>query len=169
MAFTVEDGTGLEDSNALIDVAFADSYFADRGGNATWTASSEPQKQAAIVQATDYICGRFRARLKGSKYKDEQALEFPRVYCDDEDPQMPTKMKQAVAEYSVRARVSPLAPDLTVDATGGTVISKKEKVGPLEEETRYSETAALRVLTPYPAADMLMGSLLDPASKRVIR
>lgn len=169
MTFTVEDGTGLADSNALIDVAFADSYFTDRGGDSVWTASDNAQKQAAIVQATDYICGRFRARLKGSKYEDEQALEFPRVYCDDEDPQMPTNMKKACAEYARRARTAPLAPDPTVDATGGTVVSKKEKVGPLEEETKYSETAPPRVFTPYPAADMLLASLLMPVNRRVIR
>ena len=167
MAFVVEDGTGLENSNALISVAFAASYFTDRGGNSVWTASSEPQKQAAIVQATDYICSRFR--FKGSKYKDEQALEWPRVFCDSEDPQMPANLLKAVAEYAVRARTAPLAPDPTVDATGGTVISKKEKVGPLEEETRYSEAFAVRTFTPYPAADMLLRGLTSAFSKSVIR
>jgi hypothetical protein len=167
MAFTVEDGTGLTDSNALIDVAFADAYFADRGGDSVWTASSEPQKQAAIVQATDYICGRFR--FKGTKYNDEQALEFPRVFCDSEDPQMPVKMKQAVAEYAKRARTAPLLADPTVDATGAMVVSKKEKVGPLEEETTYSETTALRTFTPYPAADMLLRGLTSAFAKRTIR
>ena len=167
MAFTVEDGTGLENSNALIDVAFADAYRADRGGDTVWTASSEPQKQAAIVQATDYICGRFR--FKGTKYNEDQALEWPRVFCDSEDPQMPVNMKKAVAEYAKRARTAPLAPDPTVDATGGTVTRKKEKVGPLEEETQYSETAALRLFTPYPAADMLLRGLTSAFGNRVIR
>lgn len=167
MAFTVEDGTGLEDSNALISVAFADSYFTDRGGNTVWTASSTPQKQAAIVQATDYVCGRFT--FKGDKYSDEQALEFPRLYCDSDDAQMPIGMQKAVAEYAVRARTAPLAADPTVDATGGTVIAKKEKVGPLEESTEYSQTAALRVFTPYPAADMLLRGLLSSSGNRVIR
>jgi hypothetical protein len=167
MAFVVEDGTGLANSNALIDVAFADAYWTDRGGNTVWTASSEPQKQAAIVQATDYICGRFR--FKGTKYKEEQALEWPRVYCDSEDPQMPTNMKKAVAEYAMRARTAPLLADPTVDATGGTVISKKEKVGPLEEETRYSEAQALRTFTPYPAADMLLRGLTSAFANRTIR
>lgn len=167
MAFTVEDGTGLADANALISVEFADEYFTDRGGDATWTASSDEQKQAAIVQATDYICGRFR--FKGCKYSDEQALEFPRILCGSEDPQMPVKMKQAVAEYAKRARTAPLAPDLAVDATGGTVLSKKEKVGPLEEETTYSEAAGIRMFTPYPAADMLLRGLVSAFTRRVIR
>lgn len=167
MAFVVEDGTGLTNSNALIDVAFADAYFTDRGGNATWTASSNDQKQSAIVQATDYLCGRFR--FKGTKYNEDQALEFPRVFCDSEDPQMPVKMKQAVAEYAVRARVAKLAPDPTVDATGGTVISKKEKVGPLEEETKYSDTQTVRSFTAYPAADMLLRGLTSAFGRSVIR
>lgn len=164
MAFTVEDGTGLEDANALIPIAFADSYFADRA-IAAWTGN-DAAKQAAIIKATDYICGRFT--FKGEKLNEDQALEFPRVLDDTGEGQMPTKMKQAVAEYAVRALTSVLAPDPTVDATGGKVLMKREKVGPIEEETQYSDSTQVRLLTPYPAADMLLRGLVDTV-RRVIR
>lgn len=163
MAFTLEDGTGLEDSNALIDVAFADAYFADRG-IAAWTGDADAVKKPAIVRATDYLNTRFK--FKGCKYKEEQALEFPRVY--DGDPQMPVKMKQAVAEYALRALTTVLAPDPTTDATGGKVLMKREKVGPVEEETQYSDSTSVSLLKPYPAADMLLRGLVDTV-RRVIR
>jgi hypothetical protein len=163
MSFTVEDGTGLENANALIDVAFADAYFTDRG-IAAWTGDTETVKKPAIVRATDYLNNRFK--FLGTKYKEEQALEFPRVY--DGDPQMPVKMKQAVAEYALRALTTVLAPDPTVDATGGKVVEKKEKVGPIEESTRYEEGVSIALLKPYPAADMLLRGLVDTV-RRVIR
>lgn len=166
MAFVLEDGTGLSNSNALIDVAFADTYFGDRGIVA-WTGDDATVKQPAIVRATDYICKRFK--FLGDKYLETQALEFPRVYDDADDPQMPVKMQQAVAEYALRALTGELAPDPTTDDTGGRVLEKFEKVGPLEERTRYSEgTAGTSVLKPYPAADMLLRGLIDNA-RRVIR
>jgi hypothetical protein len=163
MAFTVEDGTGLEDSNALIAVAFADTYFTDRG-NTAWTGA-DAVKQAAIIRATDYLCNRFT--FLGDKYSEDQALEFPRVYEDIEDPQMPVKMQQAVAEYAVRALSAVLAPDPETDDTGGRVISKREEVGPIKEETVYADSS-ISVLKPYPAADMLLRGLVDTA-RRVIR
>jgi hypothetical protein len=165
MAFVVEDGTGLANANALIDVAFADTYFADRGIVA-WTGDTATVKQPAIVRATDYLANRFK--FLGSPYNEDQALPFPVVYCDETDPQMPVKMKQAVAEYALRALTAVLAPDPTTDATGGRVIEKMEKVGPLEERTKYSEAFSLFLFKPYPAADVLLRGLVD-SSRRVIR
>jgi hypothetical protein len=165
MAFTVEDGTGLANSNALIDAAFADAYFADRGIVA-WTGDTVTVKQPAIIRATDYLCNRFV--FLGDKFDEDQALEFPRLYKVEDGAQMPTKMKQAVAEYALRALTAVLAPDPEVSNSGGKVIEKREKVGPLEESTKYAESIANVALRPYPAADMLLRGLVDTA-RRVIR
>ena len=43
MAFVVEDGTGLSNSNSFVAVAFADSYFADRNQTA-WAGTDEAKK-----------------------------------------------------------------------------------------------------------------------------
>jgi hypothetical protein len=168
MAFTVEDGTGLSNSNALIDVAFADAYFSDRGITA-WTGDADTVKKPAIVRATDYLCNRFR--FMGEKYNDNQALEFPRKnvpYYQTGVALMPEKMRQAIAEYALRALTQTLAPDPVVDDTGGKIVEKREKLGPLEEATRYAEGIANVVLRPYPAADMLLRGLVY-SSAQVIR
>ena len=73
MAFVVEDGTGLENANSFCSVAFADSYFSDRG-IAAWTGSNTVKEQA-LVRATDYISNRFTFRR--DPYSEEQALPFP--------------------------------------------------------------------------------------------
>lgn len=76
---------------------------------------------------------------------------------------IPLGLKQATAEYSVRAMAAILAPDLTVDDTGALVQRKMEKVGPLEEETEYAEGATPRIFRPYPAADGLLREYLKSA------
>ncbi len=50
MTFVVEDGTGLANANAYIAVAFADSYFADRGIQKWADVTDASLKQQAIVQ-----------------------------------------------------------------------------------------------------------------------
>jgi hypothetical protein len=97
-----------------------------------------------------------------------QAMEFPRTGCIDGDGRavvgVPLKVKQAVAEYAIRQHSAALFADPTVEATGKVVTSKKEKVGPIEEETRYSEGAAIyNLIKPYPAADKLLTEFLFPS------
>ena len=81
---------------------------------------------------------------------------------------VPLKLKQAVAEYADRARVAILAPDPTVDAQGGSIVSLREKIGPIETDTTYSEGTNLTiVLRPYPAADRLLLDYILPAGSVV--
>lgn len=76
---------------------------------------------------------------------------------------IPLEIKQAVAEYAVRAVSSVLLPDPTLDATGRVVTRKKEKVGPIETDTEYSEgTSLTQLLKAYPTADRLLVQLLLP-------
>lgn len=81
MAFTVEYGTGLTNSNAYVSVADADAYFADRG-NTTWAALSTAAKQGAIVRATQAVDSN---SFRGTKASSTQALAWPRTdaYSDD--------------------------------------------------------------------------------------
>lgn len=89
-----------------------------------------------------------------------QGLTFPRVGLTGWDGRLvigiPDKLKQATAEYSVRALVARLDPDLTADSTGALVQRKREKVGPIEEETEYAAGAIPQTFRHYPAADALL-------------
>lgn len=163
MAFTVEDGTGLEDANAYVEVAFVDSYFADRG-IAAWTGSSTV-KQQAIVRATDYIDTRYAGQFKGLRVDADQALQFGRTgiydeFGDELDP-MPKQLLKATAEYALRALSSTLMPDPTTDDSGQSIKRKTEKVGPIEETVEYHGTGVVSTLKPYPAADRLLTELLN--------
>lgn len=168
MAFIVEDGTGKIDATSYCTVEFADAYFEDRG-NAVWAAIvADTTKEVALIKATDYIDSRFGASFKGTPYYPDtpQALAFPRTApCITG---IPTVLKRACCEYALRALSAKLAPDPTVAANGGKVISERKVLGPLEKEIRYSEAVSIQLLKPYPAADMLLRALFN-SGNRVIR
>lgn len=187
MAFTVEDGTGVEGANAFITVAFYKSYWTDRGISVKET---DTQIQAAIVRATDYIEKRFGTQYKGERATLTQTLSFPRsdVVIDGitlPDDALPAQLLAATAEYARRARkYAELAPDKPVsfdresvdgDTISGTglVVEKEEQVGPLSERTVYVDPTTSTTspsMPAYPGADLLMAPLLRSGGRgRTIR
>lgn len=173
MAFVPEDGTGLPDANSYVEVAFADGYFTDRMISA-WSSLSQDAKQAALIAATDYIDKRWGPYFKGCPLTEEQALFFPSdAFLDSSGAgYIPEVLKKATAEYALRASSAPLAPDIVQDPSGYQVSRRMEKVGPIEERTDFAflgPGATRQLLTPYPAADMLLRPLLKNTQGRVIR
>ena len=114
------------------------------------------------------------AAFSGGKDGGSQPLSFPRLYLYDRAGNavlgIPKGLKQATAEYAVRAAAAKLAPDLTTDASGGSVRRKLEQIGPLVEETEYVDGSFLsRLLVPYPEADKLISQYLTGSGREVIR
>jgi hypothetical protein len=103
--------------------------------------------------------------FSGGQDSGPQPLSFPRCYLYTASGLavlgIPRPLKHACAEYAVRAHAAALMPDLTLDASGGSVKRKKERVGPIEEETEYvSGTFLMQKMPPYPAADALLTQYL---------
>lgn len=156
MAFTVEDGTIVENSNAYITVAFFTAFHEDRGTDIS--AYDDEGIQKAIVQATDYVDKRFGVRFVGVKRDREQSLQWPRMnaWTNQKDyintNVVPLELKRAVAEYAYLAlyltllpvpapsfnAVDPVTGETTVNK-GGLLQREKQKVGPIEEETWYNQ------------------------------
>ena len=127
MAFTVEDGSGVEGANAYETIAEVTAYLTDRGRAAEngWSTASASTQQAAIVKATDYAEKRFGPRFVGEPASDTQGLSFPREGGFDSrllrhiaDDEIPKALKQAIAEYSVRSLDATLLPDPAGSASG---------------------------------------------------
>lgn len=100
--------------------------------------------------------------LGGNDELSPQGLSFPRshLYVDGNlISGIPTDLKKAVAEYALRSLSSTLMPDPARDDTGGEVLLKREEVGPIKEETRYSQ-GQLNTIPNYPAADKLLSKFL---------
>ncbi|HNQ99222.1 MAG TPA: hypothetical protein PKN52_04435, partial [Trueperaceae bacterium] len=121
MAFTVEDGTGVAGANSLCDVAFADTYHADRA-NSSWASSTQAAKEAALIKATDYIEQRFGGRFKGRREHETQVLSFPRLCLYTRDGVLvtgvPDRLKAAVSEYALKALTVSLFLEPEVDDRG---------------------------------------------------
>jgi hypothetical protein len=155
MAIVVEDGTGLSNAESYGSVADADTYHTARG-NTVWTDATTPNKETALVRATDYIDRRFGDRFLGTRETSGQALAWPRVDAWDRDEfilsGVPTKLKQALFEYALRALlIHELSPDPARNVntqshvTGvtnpttptGQVQKTRRKIGPIEKEDAY--------------------------------
>lgn len=94
--------------------------------------------------------------LNGGSDEAEQVLEFPRTIFSG----IPIALKHAVAEYAERALAGALMPDPYTDATGGSLILTRDKVGPIETEQRYSG-GVVQIFKKYPAADRLLVGLIS--------
>jgi hypothetical protein len=150
MAFVVETGAGLSNSNSYSSVAAADSYFADRGVTA-WAALTTTAKEQALIKATDYLEQTYRESWKGFRVTSTQALSWPRseVIVDTFPVPaniVPTPIIKACAEMAIRASEGE---DLIADL-GQQII--KEKVDVIE--TTYAEFGSLSAR--YPAVNRLV-------------
>lgn len=162
MAFIVQDDTGeVADANAYIEVQFFKDYHTDRGNS--YGAATDGQIQLAIIKATDYLDRRFS--FVGWPLVDEQTTQWPRepVYTQRGTlmTTIPTALKQACAEYALRALTDDLMPDPTIDTSGGEVTRLTTKVGPIEKTTEYAagSSSGGSSLKAYPNADRLLRGL----------
>jgi hypothetical protein len=154
MALTVQDDFGLVvGANSYIDVAYFKAYHDDRGN--LYSSYTDPQISLALVKATDYLDTRFIFTGKKLQGRD-QTTEWPRLRAKDRDRKtvsgIPVEVKEATAEYALRAFVGALNPDPIRDTTGQLVKRKSEVVGPLESETEYVG-GSVWTFPKYPAAD----------------
>ena len=163
MAFTLEDGTGLPNSNAYVTAAEANTYLADRGSaTSAWDALGTSEKQRLIVLASDYVDVRFVWR--GERSLSSQNMEWPRRNAQRNDGYLltgiPTELKEAVIEYANRAAAAPLAPDPLYQDENAPLLSKREKVGPLETEVRFAGGGSVPSFRKYPTADEKLRELI---------
>ena len=157
MAFTPEDGTGVAGANSYSSVADADTYHDDRA-NTTWDDETDAVKQAALIEATDYIESHYRWDT-GVQADSDQGLSWPRVnavdrhgYIIDSDI-VPQEVKDATAYLALQGLTADLGGPLGRD-------QKKVKVGPVEVE--YTDGAGST--TSYPTVDGLLAGLVTSGS-----
>lgn len=167
MAFVLEDGTGLDDSNAYITPAEMTAYHLDRGTEIS-AQYDDTLKQRAIVAASDYVDLVFGPRLFGLQLVQGQAMKFPRQFLYDPEfyytaiVGIPTKLKNAVAEYAILELLNPgaLLPNPVVSETGLQVASTYEKAGSVEERITYI-ASSVKTVKPFPKADRWMRDFIS--------
>jgi hypothetical protein len=163
MALIVEDGSGKSDAESYLSVADADTYFTNRGGNATWTAASTANKEAALRIATQYLDAAYSGRWRGIHKLGTQRLAWPRAYVEDDDgyaidsDDLPRNLEEATAEAALRHMTEDdgLMPDLDQ----ADVKRYAVKVGPITEDTTYLGAEQLKR---FSLIDALLSSILEP-------
>lgn len=188
--FVTEDGTGLATATAYVTEAEFVQYWENRGEALTGITSDN--QKTAINRATAYIDKRFGERFLGWRENRAQCLEWPRADAIDDDgfllEDIPKDLKDATCEYALRVHhLTQLAPDpqlpfnqratrgeTTVESAGLSV-SKKEKVGPIEESTSQGDFSKLSsalggspLIPAYPEADLLIKKLTS-SSRDLVR
>lgn len=170
--FTAEDGTGLTAANSYATVDEFKDHHDGRGRD--YAAYTDPQIQAALVKASDYIDKRFGRRWKGYRGSKNQGLDWPRIDAFDESDfllsDVPDQLTKAAVEYAWLALTlgTELAP--VPAKTAGRIT--KEKVGPIEtaygsDTQPMSSTGNLIQSIPeYPEADLWIEGLLQSSAAR---
>lgn len=167
--FTVEDGTGLADSNAYVSTAFVDQYLEDRGRNVAWRVLSGADKQAAIVRASDYVDSRWQ--MRGTRGSADQAMEAPRseAYRDDSSgiDGVPAELQEATAEYALlEATGTTLLPNPVYETSGHLLTRKETEAGGSKGRVRivreFADSGSPKVWRKYARADAKMRPIVVP-------
>ena len=170
MAFVVENGVGLANATAYVDVATFKDYWLDRCVELP-SASTRREIQGSLVQASSFLDRRYRDKIIGLRLNVNQSLEFPRTNAFYTDGRgvigVAPEWRDATIELAFRVlQVQPLAsdtlaPDPTFDDSNRVVTSKREKVGPLEESIQFVSDAAILSWRRYPAVEGLIRELVN--------
>ena len=165
-AFTVEDGSGLEDSTSYVDVAFSDDYL-----GSSWAADTAA-KQSALISASEYFDARWGKRLMGRPVNSVQGLEFPRLSVYDRYgwvlEGVPVDLKKSVCLYAKESVAGTLYPT-PPSASSKDIKKKKTVVGPITTEVEYQGANTAASWLPFPLADNLAKQFVYSSFGGVIR
>jgi hypothetical protein len=165
--FTVEDGTGLEDSTSYVDVAFSEDYL-----GSSW-AADDTAKQNALIAATEYADARWGEKIKSRPLVETQALEFPRYQLYDRygnliEDAIPDDWKKAICLYAQASVAGTLYPTPSTSSSKD-LKRKKTVVGPITTEVEYQGSATDATWLKFPLADRLVKQFIYGAGGGVMR
>lgn len=146
MAFVVEDGTGLSNSNAYISVEELVSYAGDRGIDVSCYDTQDMQG-AIVLSSLDWIDPFYT--FKGEPLNSDQAMQLPTHQVG-----MEPKIKQAVCMATILQLQGNL--ELSVSSQNGAIKKEFSKVDVIEEEIEYQEGTQLSYKQNTPAIDRLL-------------
>lgn len=173
MALIVEDATGLATAESYLSYIDYVAYWFARGVTTTADAGTpnEAATEAKLRLTTEYIDLRWGSSAPGFPINEDQALCFPTDFFITSPAALPIQLKRATAEYLRYSLTNSLFIDN--DRSGGPGIKiLKEKVGPIETETRYSGSGLGSVGAKYPIvikADTLMRQITNSGQGGVYR
>ncbi len=160
MAFIVEDGSGLPNSNAYVSVAAFREYHTDRGVDLS--AYTDAQLQVAIIKATDFLEDRYR--YIGQIRLSTQALEWPRINAFYRDGRVASLVPVEITRATLILGQIALTEDLfilpTVSTNGQLVKRERVRVDVIEEAIEYQEGGIVQTQREFPQVESLLQGLI---------
>lgn len=162
MALTLEDGTGVVNSDAYVSAAEVDTY-ATNFGKTGWTALVAADKEVHIRRATRFIDNKYP--FEGTPLKGDQGLFFPvqnlRVRGHAVTG-VPRQLKDAVCELAIISVTN----DLIDSVAARSYSYKKVKVGDLEKSERFESSGDQNI---FHSVELLLAPLLSAVVGRGMR
>lgn len=159
----VEDGSGKDDANSYVDLAYADNYFSIRN-NSTWQAYNIVERKSALIKGAAYVD---QSNFIGTKKTAIQSMQWPRYNAKVDgflidSTVIPKALKDAQCESSLRAAAGEIMPDIE----SGSVTEETVDVITVKYAD-YSSTGVTR----YPVIDSLLRKLVTSSGNfhRVVR
>jgi hypothetical protein len=179
MALAVEDGTGLAGAEAYVSLSDADAYFTARGAS-EWTGTSDA-KEAALRRGCQYLENVYRARWKGYRVKQEQALAWPRCNSEpllwfshpvqmrtlsmlvdvDGFPIQANEVPRQVKSANCEAALLAVKGVTLTTSVSAAVTARTSTVGPVSKSVQYAGAVTERDQRLLVIDDMLIGLLIS--------
>jgi hypothetical protein len=153
-----EDGTGLVNANCYCDLSFLESYAELIGETLTQT---DEQKKAAIYIGANKFIDRMHD-FKGVPVSDSQSMKLYTdlvTYADASKDLM-----QANAEAAILHLKGYLFVDATAQNANGDILSLKNKLDVMEDETTFSDGSRIRTKYDTSTIDALLSKYISVGS-----
>lgn len=162
------DASG-SDADSYVTLEEAEDYASEHfigSGKTSWDDATEPEKEASLRQAAQYIDKMFRDRFPGIIKTNSQALEWPRTSAYDRSGRHISNVPDAIKNAAVElAKERIVAGDdlIPVESRGGKV--KSVSVGPVSQ-TYMDDAPAGRT---YRYAEILIKHVLLPGGSGSVK
>lgn len=166
----VEDGSGIINANAYIDVQFAKDYH-EALGNAEFDVDEDLQ-EIAIIRATQALDLYYGPKYASYKITKEQGLAWPRRSFIGRDAipvlanEIPIALKKATAELALQV-VNGI--DINETVPEGTIVEEKVKVDVIETSVKYQGSKPTETRTGFDKIDHLLYPILLANESRNVR
>lgn len=145
-------------TNSYISRADANTYFADRLNSSMWTSATDPNKDGALIQATQIINSK---NFLGTKTSSSQVMKFPRIglYEDGYSIDYLT-VPQRVIDATCELAIWLLVEDYT--EPDGLLGFDEVQIGPIQVKTKTTTSKALP-----PMASALLSPFMTNSTRLV--
>jgi hypothetical protein len=165
MPLTIEDGSGVANADALVNVAFVDDYASRYGKDAIWATLTISVKEVHIRRASQFADNKFP--YPGTSTYALQPFHFPALGYEVRGfvvTGIPVQVKNAVAELAI---ISASGINLVDDVVARNYTYRRVKAEGFEKEERYADGGSPDKI--FGTVEMILSPLLSNSFGRGVK